>query len=336
MKVRAHSDKLAQLRRGVMELYMSDHPSDRATCAGNGICELHAMADAVGLREVRYGFDGKGHLGAVKDASNPYFVFDPARCIVCSRCVRACEEVQGTFALTIDGRGFNSVVSPSQHEPFLESECVSCGACVQACPTDALVEKSLVEEGVAERGVITTCGYCGVGCSFRAEVKGGAVVRMVPNKEGMPNHGHACVKGRFAWGYATHRDRVLGPMVRERVTEAWRKASWEEAIGYAAARFGYAVLSGMLPLGRAIMMVSGRLSFEIVQKAAAAAIPILVAVSAPSSLAVELAEEVGVTLVGFLRDGTFNLYCHPDRIVPDMERRTRGRKRHHDAALARG
>lgn len=99
---------------------------------------------------------------------------------------------------------------------------------------------------------------------------------------------------------------------------------------------GYAVLSGMLPLGRAIMMVSGRLSFEIVQKAAAAAIPILVAVSAPSSLAVELAEEVGVTLVGFLRDGTFNLYCHPDRIVPDMERRTRGRKRHHDAALARG
>ncbi len=236
MKVRTKSEMLERLRRGVMELYMSDHPPDRAACAGNGNCELHAMADAVGLGEMRYGFEGKNHLDAARDASNPYFAFDPARCIVCSRCVRACEEVQGTFALTIDGRGFNSVVSPSQHQPFFESECVSCGACVQACPTDALVEKSTIEKGVAERSVTTTCGYCGVGCSFKAEVKGDEVVRMVPNKDGMSNHGHSCVKGRFAWGYATHRDRVLAPMVREKTSDAWRTVSWDEAIGYAAKR----------------------------------------------------------------------------------------------------
>ena len=236
MKVRTKSEMLERLRRGVMELYMSDHPADRAACAGNGNCELHAMADAVGLGEIRYGFEGKNHLDAARDASNPYFAFDPARCIVCSRCVRACEEVQGTFALTIDGRGFNSVVSPSQHQPFFESECVSCGACVQACPTDALVEKSMLEKGSAERSVTTTCGYCGVGCSFKAEVKGDEVVRMVPNKDGMPNHGHSCVKGRFAWGYATHPDRVLAPMVREKVSDAWRTVSWDEAIGYAAKR----------------------------------------------------------------------------------------------------
>ncbi len=236
MKVRTKSEMLERLRRGVMELYMSDHPPDRAACAGNGNCELHAMADAVGLGETRYGFEGRNHLDAARDASNPYFAFDPARCIVCSRCVRACEEVQGTFALTIDGRGFNSVVSASQHQPFFESECVSCGACVQACPTDALVEKSMLEKGVPERSVTTTCGYCGVGCSFKAEVKGDEVVRMLPNKDGMPNHGHSCVKGRFAWGYAMHPDRMLTPMVREKTSDAWRKVSWDEAIAYAAKR----------------------------------------------------------------------------------------------------
>jgi formate dehydrogenase major subunit len=236
MKVRTKSEMLERLRRGVMELYMSDHPPDRVACAGNGNCELHAMADAVGLGEMRYGVEGKNHLDAARDASNPYFTFDPARCIVCSRCVRACEEVQGTFALTIDGRGFNSVVSPSQHQPFFESECVSCGACVQACPTDALVEKSMLEKGSPERSVTTTCGYCGVGCSFKAEVKGDEVVRMLPNKDGMPNHGHSCVKGRFAWGYATHPDRVLAPMVRKKISDGWRTVSWDEAIGYAAKR----------------------------------------------------------------------------------------------------
>src|SRR5262247_3932119 len=162
MKVKTQSPRLAQLRKGVMELYISDHPLDCLTCAANGDCELQGMAGAVGLREVRYGYDGANHLVAEKDRSNPYFTFDPAKCIVCSRCVRACEEVQGTFALTIDGRGFDSFVSPVQMEPFMQSECVSCGACVQAFPTATLMEKSVYEMGQPDRTVKTTCAYCGV------------------------------------------------------------------------------------------------------------------------------------------------------------------------------
>jgi len=236
MKVRTQSPKLAKLRRGVMELYISDHPLDCLTCAANGDCELQDMAGVVGLREVRYGYDGANHLKAEKDESNPYFTFDPAKCIVCSRCVRACEEVQGTFALTIEGRGFESKVAAGNHN-FLDSECVSCGACVQACPTATLIEKSVIEKGQAEHSVITTCAYCGVGCAFKAEMQGSEVVRMVPYKDGKANHGHSCVKGRFAWGYTTHKDRITKPMIREKITDPWREVSWEEAIGRAASEF---------------------------------------------------------------------------------------------------
>jgi formate dehydrogenase major subunit len=236
MKVQTQTPKLATLRRGVMELYISDHPLDCLTCPANGNCELQEMAGVVGLREVRYGYDGANHLRAATDASNPYFNFDPTKCIVCSRCVRACEDVQGTFALTVDGRGFASVIAPGGSD-FLASECVSCGACVQACPTATLMEKSIVEYGQPDHSVVTTCAYCGVGCSFRAEMKGGQVMRMVPDKDGHANHGHSCVKGRFAWGYATHPDRILKPMIRARITDPWREVSWDEAIAHTASEF---------------------------------------------------------------------------------------------------
>jgi formate dehydrogenase major subunit len=237
MRVRTESPKLADLRRGVMELYISDHPLDCLTCPANGHCELQDMAGVVGLREVRYGYDGENHLQATKDESNPYFTFDPSKCIVCSRCVRACEEVQGTFALTIDGRGFDSKVSPGQMQPFMESECVSCGACVQACPTATLMEKSVYQLGQPDRTVTTTCAYCGVGCSFVAEIKGNTVVRMVPNKDGHANHGHSCVKGRFAFGYTAHPDRITKPMIRQTIHDRWKEVSWEEAIRHVAAEF---------------------------------------------------------------------------------------------------
>ncbi len=237
MVVSTQTERLKKLRRGVMELYISDHPLDCLTCAANGDCELQDMAGAVGLREVRYGYDGGNHLDAVKDESNPYFTFDPSKCIVCSRCVRACEEVQGTFALTIDGRGFESKVSAGMDQPFLDSECVSCGACVQACPTATLMEKSVIDIGQPEHSVVTTCAYCGVGCSFKAEMRGTEVVRMVPYKDGQANRGHSCVKGRFAWGYTTHRDRILKPMIREKISDPWREVSWEEAIGRVASEF---------------------------------------------------------------------------------------------------
>ncbi|RZL64824.1 MAG: formate dehydrogenase subunit alpha [Variovorax sp.] len=237
MTVRTQSPKLQELRKGVMELYISDHPLDCLTCSANGNCELQDMAGVTGLRNVRYGLDGANHLQSTKDESNPYFTYDASKCIVCNRCVRACEETQGTFALTISGRGFDSRVSPGMDEPFMESECVSCGACVEACPTATLQEKSVIWLGQPEHSTITTCAYCGVGCGFKAEMKGNEVVRMVPWKDGKANDGHSCVKGRFAWGYATHKDRITTPMIRKKITDPWQEVSWEEAIGYAASEF---------------------------------------------------------------------------------------------------
>lgn len=229
MKVSTQTPRLERIRQGVMELYMSDHPEK---CAAGDECQMHGMAERVGLKQVRY--SGRTHLDLPKDESNPYFTFDSTECIVCNRCVRACDEVQGTFALTIENRGFEARVS-SSGTSFLESECVSCGACVQACPTGALTEKTLYTIGIPTRSVITTCAYCGVGCSFKAEMRGDQLVRMVPLKAGGANEGHSCVKGRFAWGYATHEDRITTPMVRESITDPWRKVSWQEAISFAAA-----------------------------------------------------------------------------------------------------
>jgi len=249
MKVTTHSPKLGDVRRGVMELYLSDYPVDEAHADVAAQSELMKMAAVVGVHEVRYGFGGANHVHAersdgtlnplfrAKDESNPYFTFDASKCIVCSRCVRACDEQQGTLALTIQGRGFDSAVVASQNEAFMDSECVSCGACVQACPTMALTEKSLLALGAPERSAVTTCAYCGVGCSFRVEMKGEQVVRMVPNKDGGANHGHSCVKGRFAIGYVTHKDRILKPMIRAKISDPWREVSWEEAIEYTASEF---------------------------------------------------------------------------------------------------
>jgi formate dehydrogenase major subunit len=237
MVVDTQTPRLAELRRNVMELYISDHPLDCLTCPTNGDCELQDMAGAVGLRDVRYGYEGENHLAADKDESAPYFTFDPSKCIVCSRCVRACEEQQGTFALTVDGRGFDSKIAASQDQDFIDSECVSCGACVKACPTATLSEKSLIEKGVPDSAVITTCAYCGVGCSFRAEMQGTELVRMIPNRDGHANQGHSCVKGRFAFGYANHPDRIEQPMIRASIDDEWQVVDWDTAINHAAERF---------------------------------------------------------------------------------------------------
>ncbi len=236
MSVSTQTPRLERLRRGVMELYISDHPLDCLTCAANGDCQLQDMAGEVGLRDVRYGYAGANHLGLGKDTSNPYFTFESSKCIVCSLCVRACEEVQGTFALTIEGRGFNSRVAAGANGNFFDSPCVSCGACVQVCPTATLTENTLIEFGQPRHTVLTTCAYCGVGCSFKAEMQGEQVVLMEPYKDGGANEGHSCVKGRFAWGYASHPDRVLAPMIRESIDDEWKTVSWDGAIAFAAAR----------------------------------------------------------------------------------------------------
>ncbi|WP_369809210.1 formate dehydrogenase subunit alpha [Oceanicoccus sp. KOV_DT_Chl] len=239
--MRTQTDKLTKLRRNVLELYVSDHPLDCGNCAANGNCQLQDLTLEYAVTDSRYTNTAKNHSTAAIDDSNPYFSFDSSQCIVCSRCVRACEEVQGTFALTIDGRGFDSVVAAGQAQSFMASDCVSCGACVQACPTVALTEKSIIESGQPEHSVVTTCAYCGVGCAFKAEVKnnsavagGVEVVRMEPYKGGAANEGHSCVKGRFAYGYATHKDRITTPMIRDSIDQPWQLVSWDEAVTFAA------------------------------------------------------------------------------------------------------
>ena len=245
--VNTQTDRLNDIRRGVMELYVSDHPLGWDANANNGSGEMRKIADQVGLSEIRYGLEGRNHVTPSngvdnldylsKDESNPYFTYDAAQCIVCSRCVRACEEVQGTFALTVTGRGFESRIAAGMSENFIDSECVSCGACVQACPTDALREKSVLQKGQPTHSVVTTCAYCGVGCSFKAEMRGDEVLRMVPWKDGKANRGHSCVKGRFAWGYSNHKDRILNPMIREKISDPWREVTWEEAFSHVAGEF---------------------------------------------------------------------------------------------------
>ncbi|MEJ2576712.1 MAG: molybdopterin-dependent oxidoreductase, partial [Gammaproteobacteria bacterium] len=236
MEVRTQSPRLDELRRNVVELYVSDHPLDCVSCSANGDCELQDVAVSLGVEESRYGVGESEYRAVESDHSNPYFSFDPAQCIVCYRCVRACDDIQGTFALTVDGRGYASRVTAGQLESFMESDCVSCGACVHHCPTEALIEKSVMERGLPDRSVTTTCAYCGVGCSFHAELKGDQVLRMIPDQAGHANEGHACVKGRFAFGYATHRDRITHPMIRNSIDEPWREVSWDEALDYAARR----------------------------------------------------------------------------------------------------
>ena len=244
MKVTTKNNHLESLRKDLLEMYISDHPLDCNTCSSDGDCDLQNQADNHNLLKnnhllpSKYTFDdGCSHLGADVDSSNPYFNFDTEKCIVCSRCVRACNEVQGTFALSLESRGFESKIKPGIAENFFDSECVSCGACVQACPTGSLIEKSVVEKGMPNETVLTTCAYCGVGCSFKAEVKNNDVVRMVPYKDGKANKGHSCIKGRFAWGYAKHQDRIMKPMIRDKITDEWKEVEWEEAIEFTAKRF---------------------------------------------------------------------------------------------------
>ena len=244
MKVTTKNNHLESLRKDLLEMYISDHPLDCNTCSSDGDCDLQNQADNHDLLKnnhllpSKYTFDDScNHLGADVDSSNPYFNFDTEKCIVCSRCVRACNEVQGTFALSLESRGFESKIKPGISENFFDSECVSCGACVQACPTGSLIEKSVVEKGMPNETVLTTCAYCGVGCSFKAEVKNNDVVRMVPYKDGKANKGHSCIKGRFAWGYAKHQDRIMKPMIRDKITDDWKEVEWEEAIQFTAKRF---------------------------------------------------------------------------------------------------
>lgn len=221
MIVRTDSASLSRHRRNIVELYLSEHRED-APLPG----PLQELALALGVQSVRYPDDLHRKRAAARDDSNPFFTFENAACISCACCVRACDEIQGTFALTMVERGFDARPMAGGGS-FAASNCVSCGACVKECPTGALQEKSVAQSGLPTKTVRTTCAYCGVGCTFDAGVKGGRVVSMVPADDGPSNAGHACMKGRFGWSYIDAPDRVRMPLLREgdrRVQVSWRTA----------------------------------------------------------------------------------------------------------------
>jgi formate dehydrogenase major subunit len=236
MVVRTESDRLRRHRHNIVELYLSEQPKGNGTSG-----PLRELALAYGVDRVRYPDGSHQKRAAMRDESNPFFTFDNAACISCARCVRACDEIQGTHALTMFGRGFE--VRPTagggllmgETVSFATSNCVSCGACVKECPTGALTEKTVLEQGVPTRMVRTTCAYCGVGCAFDAGVRDGRMVQMVPADDGPPNRGHACMKGRFGWTYNNAPDRLSVPLLRR--GGGWKEISWESALDLVAQEF---------------------------------------------------------------------------------------------------
>jgi len=236
MVVSTGTERLWDLRKGITELYVSEHPLDCLTCTANGDCELQDVAAEVGLREIRY--DNVPACSELPiDNSNPFFSFDASKCIVCSRCIRACDDIQATHALSITGRGFDSRIIAGANEPFMASDCVSCGACVNECPVGALEDRVERASGIPDKWVRTTCAFCGVGCQFDAGIKGDKLVTMVPAADSPVNQGHSCVKGRFASAYVHHEDRLKSPMIRESNTDEFKEVSWDEAYAFIAEKW---------------------------------------------------------------------------------------------------
>ncbi len=227
------SPRVQKLRRNIVELVLTDHPLDCLTCEVNGNCELQDVAARVGIRKVRYP-EGKNHLDRPKDLSHPYMTSDLSKCINCGRCVRACDEVQGQFVLTMAGRGFDSYIAKGLNVSFMESDCVSCGACAQACPTSAISDVFESKSVLADRKVRTVCTYCGVGCNLEVAVVGEQVRSIQAPYDAEVNQGHTCLKGRFAFSFYNHPDRLRTPLLRRNGELV--PATWEEAYDFIAKR----------------------------------------------------------------------------------------------------
>jgi formate dehydrogenase major subunit len=223
-----------KLRKNIVELVLTDHPLDCLTCEVNGNCELQDVAAQVGIREVRYP-EGETHLQREKDLSHPYMTSDLSKCINCYRCVRACDEVQGEFVLSMAGRGFDSRIIKGLDQTFMESDCVSCGACSQACPTSAISDVFQSKSIQATDTTRTVCTYCGVGCNLEIATDNGEILSITAPYDAEVNQGHTCLKGRFAFKFYNHPERLDSPMIKR--NGAFEKVSWEEVYDYITEKF---------------------------------------------------------------------------------------------------
>jgi formate dehydrogenase major subunit len=223
------SPNIQKLRKNIIELVLTDHPLDCLTCEVNGNCELQDVAASVGIREVRYP-EGENHLHREKDLSHPYMTSDLSKCINCYRCVRACDEVQGEFVLNMAGRGFDSHIIKSFDESFMESDCVSCGACAQACPTSAISDVFESKSVVKADKTRTVCTYCGVGCNLEVSTKNGEILSIQAPFDAAANGGHTCLKGRYAFKFYNHPDRLRTPLIKR--NGEFEPATWDEAYDF--------------------------------------------------------------------------------------------------------
>ncbi|MDN5204979.1 formate dehydrogenase subunit alpha [Fulvivirgaceae bacterium BMA10] len=228
------SGRVQRLRRNIMELVLTDHPLDCLTCEVNGNCELQTVAAKVGIREVRYP-EGKHHLDREKDLSHPYMTSDLSKCINCYRCVRACDEVQGQFVLSMSGRGFDSKIIKGNDTSFMESDCVSCGACAQACPTSAISDVFQSKSIAATETTRTVCTYCGVGCNLEVSKRNGEILSIQAPFDAEANEGHTCLKGRYAFKFYDHPDRLRSPMIKR--NGEFEEVSWDEAYDFIVDNF---------------------------------------------------------------------------------------------------
>ena len=221
-----NNDTLDSLRKNIVELVISDHPMNCSTCEVDQNCELQTVANDLGIKEHRYN-NPKQHKGIPKDTSHAYMRMNLDNCINCGRCVRACDEIQGSFVLTMSGRGFESRITTDNDMMFGDSSCVSCGACAHTCPTDAISDVFQSKSAAVDKKVRTTCSYCGVGCNLEASIKDGKVVAIDTPKETEVNAGHTCIKGRYAFGFYDHPDRLRSPLIKR--SGKFEEASWDEA-----------------------------------------------------------------------------------------------------------
>ena len=196
------SPKVQRLRRNIVELVLTDHPLDCLTCEVNGNCELQTVAARVGIRQTRYPA-GRNHLDRKKDLSHPYMTSDLSKCINCSRCVRACDEVQGQFVLSMHGRGFEARIIKSFDTTFTDSTCVSCGACSQACPTSAISDVFQSKAITATKKTRTVCTYCGVGCNLDVATKGNEIISIQAPFDAEVNLAHTCLRGATRSSFTT-------------------------------------------------------------------------------------------------------------------------------------